>query len=359
MIDYKGLVGPVGRTVGGVAVLGAVTATGTLQASASAAPATPAVGTMSPAATAAPAIPSAAVQGAALGSTLAPAAPATYTNVKLRYGARGSAVKSLQNSLRSHGASISADGVFGPKTLRAVKSFQSSKGLKVDGVVGPNTWSALGSSSGSSSSSSSSSQPKLRYGSRGSAVRTLQQGLNESGASLAVDGVFGSSTRSAVRSLQSAAGISVDGVVGPNTWKALDSTVRISGTTADRGSGRGSSSSVSGSAIVNAARGALGTRYTWGGSTLSGMDCSGLVYYAYNKAGLDVPRRTAKGYTFNGTIIPASQAKVGDLVAFTDDDYGHMGIYIGNGKIIDASGSRGRVVERSIWNSPHVFVTYR
>lgn len=446
VIDYRGLVTPVGKGVGGAAVIGAVSATAALTGAASATaqvPASAAVGT---------------VRGAA--PALASATQSQFTSVKLRLGARGDAVQHLQERLNAHGASLRADGVFGAATLRAVKDQQSAAGLGVDGVVGPRTWGALtgaerssGSSSGSSSASSaSSSQPKLRQGTRGDAVRTLQQQLNAAGASIAVDGSFGGSTASAVRSLQSAAGLAVDGVVGPKTWNALsggtkiggakpstggskpstggssssaqptlrqgdrgaavrtlqsklnergasvsvdgvfgagtrtavralqsaaglgvdgvvgartwsalDGKVRIPGSTPSRGEDRPSSgTSVNGSAIVSAARSQIGTRYTWGGSSpKTGMDCSGLVYFAYNQAGTDMPRKTAKGYAFGGRIIPQSEAKPGDLVAFTGNDYGHMGIYSGNGKIIDASSSRGRVMERSIWSAPHVFVTYR
>src|SRR5699024_2443381 len=206
-----------------------------------------------------------------------------------------------------------------------------------------------------------SSQPTLRQGDRGDAVRTLQGKLNERGASISVDGIFGRGTANAVRALQSAAGIGVDAVVGPKTWDAANSNVRITDSGASRGEGRPSSgTSVNGQAIINAARSQLGVRYKWGGSSpSSGFDCSGLVYYAYNQGGTSMPRKTAKGYTFGGRIISQSEAQPGDLVAFTGNDYGHMGIYVGNGRIIDASGSRQQVVERSIWNAPHVFVTYR
>src|SRR5699024_12259033 len=103
-----------------------------------------------------------------------------------------------------------------------------------------------------------------------------------------------------------------------------------------------------------------GARYTWGGeSPGTGFDCSGLVRFANSQPGVDLPRKTAKGDVFRARLIPKPQARPGDLVAFPGNDYGHMGIYVGNGKNIDASGSRQQVVERSIWNSPHVFVTYR
>ena len=351
VIDYRGLAAPVGKGVGGAAVIGAVSATAALAGGASAT-------AQAPAAPAAPAAPSAGTAAAipAAASAVAPAST-QYTSVKLRLGSRGSAGSYLQQRLNAHGANLKVDGVFGSATLRAVKNRQSAAGIGVDGVVGPKTWNALtGGSSSAPAAGSASSRPKLRHGSRGSAVSTLQSGLNARGADLKVDGVFGAATGSAVRSLQSAAGIGVDGVVGPKTWNALYSGVSIP----SGGTGASSGTTVNGSAIVSAARAQLGVRYKWGGSTpSSGLDCSGLVYHAYNQAGMNMPRKTAKGYTFGGRIIPKSQAKPGDLVAFTGNDYGHMGIYTGGNGIIDASGSRQQVVERTIWNAPHVFVTYR
>ena len=67
----------------------------------------------------------------------------------LRNGSRSSAVLFLQKLLLSYLYPITdLDGVFGPETERAVRSFQSENGLSVDGIVGRNTWSALFSSSG-------------------------------------------------------------------------------------------------------------------------------------------------------------------------------------------------------------------
>ncbi len=71
----------------------------------------------------------------------------------LRQGARGTAVKEMQNLLRKKGYNIAADGVFGPKTLAAVRSFQSARHLAVDGIVGPKTWAALRGAGGSSGTS--------------------------------------------------------------------------------------------------------------------------------------------------------------------------------------------------------------
>jgi peptidoglycan hydrolase-like protein with peptidoglycan-binding domain len=58
-------------------------------------------------------------------------------------GMTGPSVQAAQYLLRSHGASITADGQFGPATLAATKSFQSAHSLGVDGQVGPQTWQML------------------------------------------------------------------------------------------------------------------------------------------------------------------------------------------------------------------------
>lgn len=62
----------------------------------------------------------------------------------LRKGDRGSQVRTLQRLLTAVGGECgNADGIFGSRTLIAVKVFQKAKGLTVDGVVGRNTWNAL------------------------------------------------------------------------------------------------------------------------------------------------------------------------------------------------------------------------
>lgn len=366
VIDYRGLAVPVGRSVGGVAVIGAVTATGTLYAGSPA----EAAGSSAPAVSTGLAPAPATTTAPAPVTTTAPTQPSSYTSVKLRIGSRGDAVTYLQNLLNDKGAGIAVDGSFGPETLGAVRDAQAAGGTTVDGVVGPLTWAVLtenssssSSSSSGSSSESSNSRSTLRQGNRGEAVKDLQRHLNDRSAGLAVDGSFGPATARAVRALQANAGIAVDTVVGPHTWHALlngGASAAVTGTPASNSGGSSSSdSSFPGDSIVSMARDQLGVSYRWGGADpRTGLDCSGLVRYVYSQHGISTPR-TAKNQTFGGTIIPRSEAQPGDLVAFSAGNWGHIGIYAGNGVIIDASGSQGKVVQRSIWNSPHVFVTYR
>lgn len=106
----------------------------------------------------------------------------------------------------------------------------------------------------------------LFSGVRGERVSALQASLNDHGARLAVDGVFGSKTNAAVRDFQSANGLRVDGRVGPETRGALNGGSSSSASSA-------SSTSTSGSSIVSAARSQIGVHYSWGSSNpANGLD---------------------------------------------------------------------------------------
>ncbi len=307
------------------------------------------------------------VVGARTRSALVSKNPTSVNNTpKLRPGSRGAAVKNLQSLLNKAGANIKVDGVFGRGTNTAVRNFQSSAGVGVDGVVGPRTWNKLNSGAGSAAASKNTTSvnntPKLRRGSRGGAVKNLQSLLNKAGANISEDGKFGRGTYNAVRDFQSAAGIGVDGVVGPRTWNKLNSgKVEIAtATPASLSTPKKTStkSDASGEAIVASSKKYLGTPYVWGGSSRAGFDCSGLTSTVYREHGISIPR-TARKQAFGGKIISKSEAKVGDLVVFTQGNYGHVGIYAGDGKIVDASRSRNQVVYRDIWTSKVIYVTYR
>ncbi|WP_255308329.1 peptidoglycan-binding protein [Streptomyces marincola] len=131
-----------------------------------------------------------------------------------REGSTGPRVAAAQYLLNARGHDAGeADGVFGPATAAAVRSFQSSRGLTADGVIGPRTWTAL---------LSAGSTVSLGQGSTGEPVRRLQRALTAAlGRTVAIDGIFGPDTATAVRAYQSARGLTADGLVGPRTWAAL------------------------------------------------------------------------------------------------------------------------------------------
>ena len=142
-------------------------------------------------------------------------------------GSRGEDVKTLQAQLNALGYDCgTVDGIFGAKTYNAVVKFQKDRGLAVDGIVGKNTWAALGVTGTTvvetQTTSITSNMPLLCRGSTGEAVKTLQTRLNALGYDCGtVDGIFGIKTYNAVVKFQTARALAVDGIVGVNTWGAL------------------------------------------------------------------------------------------------------------------------------------------
>ena len=87
---------------------------------------------------------------------------------------------------------------------------------------------------------------------------------------------------------------------------------------------------------VGMAHGLIGTPYRWGGATPAGFDCSGLVYYTFREAGVDVPRTSQQQFRA-ATPVPRHQVEAGDLVFFGHGSrISHVGIYAGDGHFIHA-----------------------
>lgn len=132
---------------------------------------------------------------------------------------KGSRVKDLQVLLRRHDLPIRADGIYGRDTAAAVRWFQRSKGLPVDGIAGPATFAAL---------EQYKPAPRLGRSLRlkrprltGADVVKLQRTLRRKGYRLRIDGSFGPETDVAVTRFQRKHGLEADGMVGPRTWAAL------------------------------------------------------------------------------------------------------------------------------------------
>jgi peptidoglycan hydrolase-like protein with peptidoglycan-binding domain len=148
-----------------------------------------------------------------------------YDRVTLRRGSRGERVAELQRAL----GNVSVSGYYDPSTERAVRNFQASVGLPVNGVAGAETLSYLGLGNIGGSSVDNNRYPNdrfndgfydrvtLRRGSRSQRVAELQRALGN----VSVSGYYDPSTERAVRNFQASIGLRADGVAGAETLSAL------------------------------------------------------------------------------------------------------------------------------------------
>jgi cell wall-associated NlpC family hydrolase len=227
----------------------------------------------------------------------------------LKLGSRGPEVAAMQRAL-----GISADGIFGHQTKRAVTAFQAAHGLEVDGIVGPITRGALVGGGGGGG---------VRSKLPPATTIAVQRALG-----ISADGVFGHQTRRAVKAFQAAHGLEVDGVVGPVTLGALG----ISGAVAPLGGGGGAAGAVA------AARTQAGKPYALGGVGPSSFDCSGLTQWAMARVGIQLPR-TSFQQASAGVHVDRAAIQAGDLVFFDANGPGasHVGIATGPTTAISAT----------------------
>lgn len=101
------------------------------------------------------------------------------------------------------------------------------------------------------------------------------------------------------------------------------------------------------------ARDMIGVPYRYGGSSPRGFDCSGLVYYSYRKAGIEVPRTTGEQYR-QSRRVKMSSLQPGDLIFFkiSRTKLSHVGIYAGDGRFIHAPSS-GKHVSYAVITDPY------
>jgi cell wall-associated NlpC family hydrolase len=100
---------------------------------------------------------------------------------------------------------------------------------------------------------------------------------------------------------------------------------------------------------VSLARTQLGVPYQWGGASPSGFDCSGLVMWVYGRLGLSLPHNAAALFGV-GRPVARRALRPGDLLFFSG--LGHVGMYIGRGRMIHAPQS-GQTVEIQALSSRH------
>lgn len=117
--------------------------------------------------------------------------------------------------------------------------------------------------------------------------------------------------------------------------------------------GRGSASGATGQDLVDAARKYTGVPYVYGGDSLAegGLDCSGLVQRSFADLGVtDIPRVARDQGTIGTAVKSLADARPGDLLIF--DGGTHIGIYVGDGQMIDAPVPGKSVSQRAVYETP-------
>ena len=175
------------------------------------------------------------------------------------------------------------------------------------------------------------------YGDRGEEIVEIQKQLAVLHYNVGtVDGVFGPATEKAVKEFQAAKGLTVDGVVNDGTYRNLMNKEMPPDRYGNHAMTR---------TILRTAYSMLGVPYMFGGMSPGGFDCSGFVCYVFRQAGISLPRMADTQYDAV-THVNTSSLRSGDLVFFQTYAPGasHVGIYVGDGKFIHASSSKGITV---------------
>ena len=279
-----------------------------------------------------------------------------------KIGDEAPVIKQCQEKLYKLGyitSKANVKGVFNKATRSAIKSFQRANGLTVDGTLGPRTRDAILSDAASGKS--------LSVGDSGTDVKNAQKRLialnylksgNDSG-------YYGDLTAAAVKEFQKKNHLTADGILNTYTLKKLNSSsarkasTPVTKPTSQGGSGGSSSSggSSGGSAAnianktgaekaIAIAESKLGCAYVRGAKGPNTFDCSGFVYYCLKNAGVSCNYMTSSQWastTRYSRITSLSSAQRGDILVFS----GHVGIYLGGGRMIDASSSDGKVRQSS------------
>ena len=169
----------------------------------------------------------------------------------------------------------------------------------------------------------------FQIGDQGNEIIEIQAALSRLGYDVMPDGAFGPGTAAAVRAFEIANGMEPDGLVGPVVYEALLGRTIPETNRGDNAIIR----RITGMALQH-----VGVPYVYGGSSPSGFDCSGFIYYIFGQAGISLPRVADDQYMM-GVPVSFDNLRTGDLVFFVDDsgELSHVGMYLQDGQFIHAS----------------------
>jgi peptidoglycan hydrolase-like protein with peptidoglycan-binding domain len=262
-------------------------------------------------------------------------------------GDKGAAVSDIQNRLKELDYYVypSITGYYGPVTEQAVSLFQTTNGLKADGVTGVETLKLL--------NSDNAKYYCISYGDSSDDVKKLQIRLCKLGYldETAQTGYFGNVTLDAVKEFQARNGLSVDAKAGKNTRSKLYSDAALSWDNIDRVPDEGTPSETASSAstLIDFANSQLGKPYVYAAEGPDAFDCSGFVCYTLRCSGFSIKRCSSDSLSKNESWTKISQKSTlvpGDILFFQSDlstRINHTGIYLGDNLFIHASSSNNCV----------------
>ena len=271
----------------------------------------------------------------------------------LTLGMKGSEVKAVQKRLKALGyltSNSQVDGYYGDSTEDAVEEFQRRNGLSADGTVGTKTLEKLNSSSAKKAKAGTGVTTKVTSKPKATPKVTQKPGK----ATAKPTKNSGKTTPKVTQKPGKATAKPTPKVTKKPTAKP---TVTVN--PAKRGVEK----------LIAIAESKLGCPYVGGAKGPNKFDCSGFVYWVMKQAGFSgsymtsITWRTTKRYP---RINSMSQIQRGDILVFKGNSMatGHVGIYLGSGKMIDASSGAGQVritntiLSGSYWKQ-HFLMAYR
>lgn len=293
-----------------------------------------------------------------------------FEQKELQYGDHGELVRHVQLKLQKLGYyEDRIDGVYGLYTEQAVRSFQSSETISINGIINEETFSSLIDSEKKEAIEQISSElQSVSYGDISDDVTKVQEVLYFYGYYRGnIDGIYGPLTEKAIEKVIKEQLISPIEPENSSLAPEIKETMTVKHSQANTlGKNESKPSqqkelavipldvSYSGSSIIQQAKSLVGTPYVWGGSSTSGFDCSGFIQYVYKANDKVIPRTVRDIWNFSKVV---SSPAIGDLVFFETYQPGpsHLGIYLGDGDFIHAGSSRG--VEISNLNNNNYWKT--
>jgi peptidoglycan hydrolase-like protein with peptidoglycan-binding domain len=262
-------------------------------------------------------------------------------------GDKGAAVLNMQKHLEAAGYDLGkATGTFGSRTGAALRAFQRATQLPETGILDKATWARL---SKAIILAKSDGAPAQRLNEHSAAVKRSEVLLKKLGYKVGkVDGKFDARTQAASRRFERKhKGVGDDGSIGTGQLKKMRAAL------SDKQGARVKK-------FIDIAKAQRGDPYVFGADGPNAFDCSGLIYYALNHAGVKVPRMTAAGYQqhYSDSKVSRKNLKPGDLLFYWYPNTrgiprgtaSHIEIYLGHGKSMGTDNpSEGARIENVDW----------